>query len=119
MAYRVIYGETMPSWEQTFPTWSEAAAFATKHESLGDVIFSVALVAPGEKPKSLQAMVHVSMAEKRAGIPECGDTEGKCPRCSTPLVGGFGLAGGGYGVYEYCPNEQCAGDVVTKSIVKD
>lgn len=26
-----------------------------------------------------------------------------CPKCSTPLEMGFGLAGGGYGAYQYCP----------------
>lgn len=26
-----------------------------------------------------------------------------CPKCSTPTVMGFGLAGGGYGAYSYCP----------------
>jgi hypothetical protein len=27
-----------------------------------------------------------------------------CPRCSTPTEMGFGLAGGGYGAYQYCPS---------------
>ena len=28
--------------------------------------------------------------------------EGKCPVCGGNLEQGFGLAGGGYGVYDYC-----------------
>ena len=27
--------------------------------------------------------------------------------CGTRLESGFGLAGGGYGVYTYCPAEKC------------
>lgn len=26
-----------------------------------------------------------------------------CPHCAGPTESGFGLAGGGYGVYTYCP----------------
>lgn len=26
-----------------------------------------------------------------------------CPKCSTPVEMGFGLAGGGYGAYQFCP----------------
>lgn len=32
---------------------------------------------------------------------------GLCPHCKTELETGFGLAGGGYGAYVYCPNDQC------------
>lgn len=51
--YRVVYGETMPAWEKSFPTKREADAFAKKHESFGDVIFSIAKIVPGEPPQSL------------------------------------------------------------------
>lgn len=53
MSYRVVYGETMPAWERVFPTLREAQAFAKKHESFGDVIFSIAKVRAGEPPQSL------------------------------------------------------------------
>lgn len=53
--YRVVYGETMPAWEQTFPTLRAAKAFAKKHESFGDVIFSIAEVVPGEPSQSMIA----------------------------------------------------------------
>ena len=33
----------------------------------------------------------------------------KCPHCGTETENGFGLAGGGYGIYVYCPNECCIG----------
>lgn len=59
MTYRVVYGETMPAWERTFPTFRAAKAFAKKHESFGDVIFSVAKVVPGEKPQSMMAALAV------------------------------------------------------------
>lgn len=48
MAYRVVYGETRPAWEKTFPTKREAEAFAKKHRRMGDVIFSVAKVDPND-----------------------------------------------------------------------
>lgn len=32
---------------------------------------------------------------------------GQCPHCATILECGFGLAGGGYGAYMYCPAEEC------------
>jgi hypothetical protein len=32
-----------------------------------------------------------------------------CPCCGMPTEHGFGLAGGGYGVYVYCCNEDCDG----------
>ena len=41
MAYRVVYGETIPVWEREFPTLREAKAFAKKHKSFGGVIFSI------------------------------------------------------------------------------
>ncbi len=30
-----------------------------------------------------------------------------CPTCGTPTEDGFGLAGGGYGPYVFCPVEGC------------
>lgn len=35
----VVYGETMPAWEKTFPTKPAANAFATKQRACGDIIF--------------------------------------------------------------------------------
>lgn len=31
----------------------------------------------------------------------------QCPDCGVDLETGFGLAGGGYGPYLYCPSETC------------
>ena len=64
--YRVVYGETMPSWEQTFPTLRQANAFAQKHRSFGDIIFSIAPVVPGEDPKSLTGMIEAGRPIERA-----------------------------------------------------
>jgi hypothetical protein len=41
-----------------------------------------------------------------------------CPHCGTPLEHGFGLAGGGYGVYTFCPNDKC-GEYFEKFQVHD
>jgi len=42
-------------WEQTFRTRREARAFAKKHRSFGDLIFSIAEVVPGQGPRSITA----------------------------------------------------------------
>jgi hypothetical protein len=55
--WRVVYGESRPAWEQIFQTKREADAFAQKHRSFGDVIFSVAKVIPGQPPQSLAAAI--------------------------------------------------------------
>jgi hypothetical protein len=57
MSYRVVYGETMPVWEQIFDTHREARLFAKEQKRLGDIIFSVAKVVPGEPPRSLTAVI--------------------------------------------------------------
>lgn len=57
MSYRVVYGETMPAWEMIFPTKREAEVFAKEHKAVGDLIFSVAKVIPGEPPRSLTAAI--------------------------------------------------------------
>lgn len=66
MSYRVVYGETMPAWEKTFPTKREAEAFAKKHRSFGDVVFSIKKVVPNDRgPHSLMS----ALAEK-IGTPD-------------------------------------------------
>jgi len=62
MAYRVVYGETMPAWERIFQTKREAEAFAEEHEGFGDIIFSIDKVIPNQPPQSLAAMIE---AERR------------------------------------------------------
>lgn len=62
--------------------------------------------------------IFIDAAEKRADLPDCGATDGRCPKCGEMLETGFGLAGGGYGVYEYCASETC-NQVVTKTDVND
>lgn len=57
MTYRVVYGETMPAWEQTFRTLREARAFAKKHEGFGDTIFSIKKAVAGERPQSIMAAI--------------------------------------------------------------
>lgn len=61
MSYRVVYGETMPAWEKILPTRHEARAFAEAHRRLGDVVFSVKKVVPGEKPQSMTALIESGM----------------------------------------------------------
>lgn len=33
----------------------------------------------------------------------------RCPKCGTATEFGFGLAGGGYGTYIFCPSDACDG----------
>jgi ssDNA-binding Zn-finger/Zn-ribbon topoisomerase 1 len=45
--------------------------------------------------------VHIDTKEQHEGIL---DTQVEnCPKCSSKLDEGFGMAGGGFGVYGYCP----------------
>jgi len=60
--------------------------------------------------------VHTDSANKRKDLPECGDHD-RCPKCGGELEQGFGLAGGGYGVYTYCPKcEQVTGKTETSDV---
>ncbi len=63
MSYRVVYGETMPAWERIFPTLQEARAFAEEHKTFGDIIFSVQKTVPGEKPKSMTALIDAGVID--------------------------------------------------------
>jgi hypothetical protein len=55
--YRVVYGETLPAWEQILPTMKEAMAFAKEHKSFGDRIFSIKKVVQGQPPQSVMAAI--------------------------------------------------------------
>lgn len=57
-------------------------------------------------------------AQRCHDLPDCGATDGLCPTCGAPLQTGFGLAGGGYGVYEYCASE-ARNKVATKTDVNE
>ena len=59
--------------------------------------------------------VHIDAANKREELPEF-DQDAPCPKCGGRTETGFGLAGGGYGVYAFCP--QC-GEVTSKSETSD
>jgi uncharacterized protein (UPF0212 family) len=59
--------------------------------------------------------IHIDGSDKRKDIPDItGQTH--CPACNSELQSGFGLAGGGYGVYMYC--EKCE-RVVEKTFVDE
>jgi hypothetical protein len=60
MSYRVVYGESRPAWEKTFPTQKQAKTFAKAQERVGDIVFSIKKVVPGEPPQSLMAMIEAS-----------------------------------------------------------
>jgi hypothetical protein len=48
-----------------------------------------------------QTGVHIDLAEQREDILD-RQVE-NCPKCATLLEDGFGMAGGGFGVYGFCP----------------
>lgn len=66
-----------------------------------------------EEPKPL--LVHVDPSEKDKTLPEYRQ-DLPCPNCGGATETGFGLAGGGMGIYSYCT--KCGG-VVSKSITED
>ena len=52
--------------------------------------------------------IHIDPSEQQ--VPEIPDGFDfvHCPRCKTDSIDtGFGMAGGGYGIYYYCANEGC------------
>lgn len=60
--FRVVYGETMPAWEETFATTREAEAFAKKQRRCGDTIFSIKRVNPHEQgPHSIQGAIEMGL----------------------------------------------------------
>ena len=61
MSYRVVFGETMPSWEREFRTKREVAAFVKKHKSFGDIIFSVAKI--GSKDDTLRGFLSLPVVK--------------------------------------------------------
>lgn len=52
-----------------------------------------------EKKKD-ELFIHMDFAEQDPSIPEKGPDV--CPTCGKPLESGYGMAGGGMGVYMYC-----------------
>lgn len=60
--WRVVYGETMPVWEQAFRTKRAADTFAKKHRSFGDVIFSIARITGTEMRGPLSMMAETEEA---------------------------------------------------------
>lgn len=61
-----------------------------------------------------QIIGHIASAEVRDGILD--HQVELCPKCGSQLIEGWGLAGGGMGVYGYC--DPC-GRVVWKCVVKE
>ena len=65
--------------------------------------------AVNDKPKD-EVHVHIDSSKQHDDVPEFGPDF--CPECKVATEQGFGLAGGGYGVYTYCP--QC-GKILSKT----
>ena len=66
-------------------------------------------------PDDDPVIIHIDAANKREGLPEYSQDD-PCPHCGGPTESGFGLAGGGFGVYSYCV--RCE-KVVSKSEVNE
>lgn len=58
--------------------------------------------------------IHIDAAKKRSELPDY--SQDACPHCGGETETGFGLAGGGYGVYTYCVS---CGKLVSKSEVQE
>lgn len=63
------------------------------------------------KKKNDEVFVHTDPMEKRENLPDF-DQSLNCPNCGGRTSEGFGLAGGGYGIYTVC-NDCCT--IVSKS----
>lgn len=70
------------------------------------------------KSQTPEPQFHIDASEKREDLPDVGFPK-PCYRLDCPAPDfetGFGLAGGGYGVYEYC---DVCGDIVSKTEVRE
>lgn len=45
--------------------------------------------------------VHIDSSEQDKDLPN--NIPDECPKCKVPAEQGFGMAGGGMGVYSFCP----------------
>lgn len=61
-----------------------------------------------------KTVAHIDYATQDPSIPGSGPDQ--CPKCKVEAESGFGLAGGGYGVYTYCPK---CGAILSKVQVHD
>lgn len=52
-------------------------------------------------PDDKKITAHIDYATQDSAIPENGPD--RCPMCGKELEAGYGMAGGGMGVYMYCP----------------
>jgi len=68
-----------------------------------------------ETTKQNEIHVHIDAAEVREGMPDY-DQATLCPQCGGVTETSFGLAGGGFGIYSFCPS---CGIVVSKSEVDE
>lgn len=66
MTWRVVYGETLPAWEKTFPTRAKARAFAKEQRAVGDIVFSIKKTVAGEPPRSIMAAIEADPSTKRS-----------------------------------------------------
>lgn len=60
-------------------------------------------------------VVHVDASEKRPDLPEYSQAH-TCPHCKGITESGFGLAGGGFGIYTYCSSCRM---ITSKSVIEE
>ena len=60
-------------------------------------------------PDNDKVRIHIDVTATPEQLQNKEPLPDTCPLCNTPTENGFGLAGGGYGIYVYCPNEACKG----------
>lgn len=108
MSYRVVYGETMPTWEKMFLTKREAESFAKKHRSLGDVIFNIRKVDLNERgPFSIMGAIAADEALSKAPAPP----DEVCPKDGRPCY-----VGGENDKHHRCGTAQCAATASFKGV---
>jgi len=70
-----------------------------------------------DMPKSDKPIFHIDLVATEEQKQSKAPLLDKCPNCGTETEHGFGLAGGGYGPYVFCPREGC--DYFAKLQVED
>ena len=60
--WRVVYGESLPAWEKLFPTRKAAREFALAQLDMGDIVFRISKVIPGDGHQSITAVLDAARA---------------------------------------------------------
>ncbi len=58
--------------------------------------------------------IHLEFTKQDENVPTDGPD--RCPKCDVEAESAFGMAGGGYGIYTYCPT---CGQMLSKTQIEE